>query len=516
MNILLIVADQQRADLIGCVGRVPVKTPALDRLAAEGILFTRAYTCCPLCTPARASLLSGQYPSRHRAWSIGVNTPEDILSLPALLHDQAGYDTAIIGKSHFRSCLDGESPESLPHSRDWNKFEHWNGPWYGFDHAEICNGHTSQAHAYAMHYGLWLHQNGIPAAPPYFDEIGGGSSRDQETHWELPEQFHNSTWIADRSIAWIEHNRNQNPQRPFFLSVNFQDPHRPFRVPAPWDTMYSGAEPPPAARCEREWEDKPTLYRATVEGQLTELGWEGSEGIRLPCQMAEGAVGVERSEVEKQRWWTYMGMQSLLDKNVGRILDALDSNGLAENTLVIYTADHGDYMGDHYLWSKGGSHYDGAVRIPLIARWPERLSAGTRNTNLQSLVDLPPTIMAATGLQPHPAMQGRSRLQNWSGSDKAEPTVHSDTRKGVFIDHRVEEGLYVSTWITNRYRLSLHSILAESRDEIELYDLERDPHEYHNLAMEKDRQTLIQELLAEMYRYRMKIEAPWPRRRAFS
>ena len=157
-NILLIVSDQQRADLLGCCGDIPVKTPVLDRMAQQGTLFTRAYTPCPLCTPARASLLSGQYPSRHGAWSIGVDTPEAALSLPKLLSEQ-GYGTALIGKSHFRSCMAPGSLEALPASQNWEHYSLWEGPWHGFEKAKICIGHGPEAHAYAMHYGLFLNQS---------------------------------------------------------------------------------------------------------------------------------------------------------------------------------------------------------------------------------------------------------------------------------------------------------------------------------------------------------------------
>jgi uncharacterized sulfatase len=184
---LLIVTDQQRPDLFGAAGRFPAKTPALDQLCAEGTMFERGYSPCPLCTPARATLVSGQYPSRHGAWSIGVDTPMDVLSLPQILREQGGYRTGIIGKSHLLSCHREGSLEAMPHIRDLDYFRNWTGPWFGFDYAKINVGHVAENHAYSMHYGAWLEDRGVPAEPPYFSETGDAHTVIGEDRlWKLP------------------------------------------------------------------------------------------------------------------------------------------------------------------------------------------------------------------------------------------------------------------------------------------------------------------------------------------
>jgi len=501
-NILLLVSDQQRPDLLGCLGKLPVHTPRLDSLAREGTLFTRAYTPCPLCTPARASLLTGQYPSRHGAWSIGVDTPVDCLSLPALLSGQGGYATGILGKSHYMSCLRGDSPEALPLSRDADHFRKWNGPWYGFDHARICVGHADEPHAHSMHYGQWLLDRGIEPRPPYFHLAQGGRRpNDDVGRWELPENRHSNAWILEETRAFLDTHTARHPDQPFYLSVNFPDPHVPFKVPSPWDRLHDGVRLPHPCRKLGEEAGKPTLYRASVAGTLDELGWHQHAPIASLVPARTDRKTVAWTPEEENCWRIYFGMQSLLDHYVGRILDEFKTRGLAENTLVVYTSDHGDLMGDHWLQYKGGCHYRAAVGVPLIVRWPGMVPADRRHDALQSLVDLPATFLQAAGLPRHPRMQGADQLAVWTGqTDRA--------RTGVWVDHRLEKGATVNSWITATHRLSLHAIHAEKRTEWELYDLVNDPDEFTNLAEDPATYPLRAELLAELMNYQGAVAEP--------
>jgi arylsulfatase A-like enzyme len=508
-NILVVVTDQQRADLVGAAGRLPVETPAADRIASEGTMFTRAYVATPLCVPSRATLLSGQYPSRHGAWTNGVKIPEDTVSLPALLSAGSGYRTAIFGKTHFQQTHDrpegGLGIEAPPRSYDHEYFRSWTGPYYGFDHAKVCVGHTYGLRSYSMHYGLHLHDNGIPMRAPYFltypeaDELHGQHgaasiphTRDPDPRpatWALPEELHTSTWIADETIAFLRGQAGSS--QPFYASVNFPDPHPPFAVPAPWSSMYDGVELPPPSRSLGEWEGKPELYRATIEDRVEQSGW--TRWFPLAQQMAVVTPTDARTDLERRWWWTYMAMQSLVDRNLGRILGELDVLGLADDTLVVVTSDHGDSMGDHFIWHKGGCHYDGTVRIPLIVRWPGQVQQAARSESLQSLVDLAPTIMSAAGLSPDERMQGVDQLASWRDPG-------SRCRDAVLIEHRLEWGLRVSSRITDRYRLSIHDDYAHNRQELELYDLQADPGELDSLAKDPGSRDVLEELAAELQR----------------
>lgn len=505
-NVLLVVTDQQRADLLGAAGRVPVLTPAADRLCEQGTMFTRAYVATPLCTPSRTTLLSGQYPSRHGVWTNGLMTPESTLSLPRLLSERGGYATAIIGKSHFQPTH--ERPElelgieAPPRSRDHEFFRRWRGPYYGFQEAVVCVGHTFLHTAYSMHYGLHLHDHGIPRAAPYFmtypeaeqaigthGAAGLPATRPPDLRpstWALPEELHSSTWVGSQAVDYLR--RHASSSEPFYLCVNFPDPHPPFAVPAPWDRMYEDAELPPPARRLGEWESKPELYRATIERRVEEERWHERFGPAHQLALVTPSDG--RSELEERWWRTYMGMQSLVDKNLGRILDELDACGLAETTLVVVTSDHGDSMGDHFLWHKGGCHYDGTIRVPFVVRWPGRVPAAERSESLQSLVDVAGTVMSAAGLEPHPAMQGVDQLAAWT-----DPTARP--RSGVMIENRLEHGLDVTSWVTERHRLSVHSDLKRGRTELELYDLRDDPEELGSLADEGLAAGLLGELVRE-------------------
>ena len=466
-NILIIVSDQQRPDLVGALGRVAVQTPALDRLCREGTAFTRAYTPCPLCTPARASMLSGQYPSRHGAWSIGVDTPDKTLSVAALLREQAGYHTALIGKSHFKSCQREGSFEALPRSRDWDHFASWDGPWFGFEKARINVGHVNESHAYSLHYGEWLHRQGIDP-DRYFDLDWSKGRGPREGRWDLPANLHVNTWIADQTITHL----HAVGDRPFFFSVNFPDPHSPFLVPAPWDTLHDQTTLPSPIRREGERTGKSALYQATLDNTVGALC--DSPSVRPATQYPAASTTVTRTAAEERKWKIYLGMTSFMDQQIGRILDTLDELNLAENTLVVFTSDHGDMMGDHWLNSKGASHYDASTRVPFIVRQPGRVPHGLRSNSLQCLVDLAPTFLKAAGLPVHPAMQGVDQSATWAQPDRP-------SRDGVLIETRLSPSCQVNSWITPRFRLSAYDYPGRP-SEHELFDFANDPGEFDNLA----------------------------------
>ena len=396
-------------------------------------------------------------------------------------------------------------------------FRSWNGPYYGFEHARISVGHTYRPNAYSMHYGLFLHDRGIPVAAPYFmtfaeaEELLGNvgvpgppTTREPDHRpmtWQLPEDCHSSSWVADEVISYLRTHAARQSGDPFYIAANFPDPHPPFAVPAPWDEMYEGVGLPPPARRLGEWEGKAELYRATMEGRLAEMGFR--DRWRPSNQTPLLTPTNERTELEERWWRTYMGMQSLVDKHLDRILDELDALGLAESTLVIATSDHGDSMGDHFLWQKGGSHYDGTIRVPLIVRWPGHVPAGARSNSIQSLVDLPTTIMAAAGLEPDRRMQGIDQLPSWR-----DPAV--SCREGTLIEHRIESGYHVNTWVTDRHRLSIYADLNNSRTELELYDLQEDPQELEPLpATGRARHEAVDELLADAWREAAAVQSPW-------
>lgn len=505
-NILLITSDQHNPNAVGFLNEF-YSTPSLDRLADEGVTMNRSYTACPLSTPARSTWITGQYPFAHGAWSNGTNLAEDAVSLPRLLSD-AGYATGIIGTSHLQAAGQVQNLEGASRRYDTDYFRSWTGPWYGFGYAQINVGHTDEPHSASMHYRSWLEDRRVKI-PRYFRE----ESDEQEGagEWKLPEKSHPSTWVGDRTLDFLKKHVEQKADDPFFLSVNFADPHSPYRVPKPWSGQFADLQVGRPKRRWREWEDKPEIYRAAVSGRVNELGWHHKAAI--PAFLDAGRFVSEDStdwyeKEEAERIRIYAGMVALLDHNIGRILDAVDEFGLYENTVVVFTSDHGDYLGEHFLWGTGPAHYDGCIRVPTIARWPGHVPPGTDSNALVSGVDLAPTLLDAAGLSPDAGMQGISQLSVFEHPDQR-------VRRGAYVDHRVEAGLYVNTWVTDQYRLSVHHRI-DGENDIELYDLDHDPDEFVNLAPSGKHCDAVTVLMAQMTGERSYLTRNWQQRPTYT
>jgi arylsulfatase A-like enzyme len=464
LNVLLITSDQHRRDALGCNSNM-LKTPALDGLTAEGIVYDRAYTCNPVCTPARASILTGQYPSRHGAYTIGTALPEGCPTIPGAM-SEAGCFTAICGKAHFQPCAnqplgDNGSFEAPPHIFDWDFFRDWSGPYYGFRHAKLAISHTNERNAGSMHYGLWLREQGVELRR-YF---GTGQYTDYGA-WDLPEEYHNSRWTADETIAALDMARQSG--RPFFIWSSLQDPHNPCVVPEPWASMYDPGDMPGYRLHEGEFDGKPPFYRRAWEQGG---GWGDPD---LDCDKPWMCFrGIDFMDERRTRELTamYYGMVSLMDRHIGRILDHLAATGLQDDTVVVFTTDHGDYLGNHGLWWKGLPVYDDAQRIPFIVRHPGCRTPGARSTALQSLVDIGPTAMTAMGLTVPAGVQGLDQTATWQDAD-------ASARDWAMCEFRPTEGPFMQkTFFCGRWTLAVY----HDRDYGELYDNAADPDHHNNL-----------------------------------
>lgn len=482
MNVLLITSDQQRWD---CIGRLnpAIKTPNLDRLSARGITFDRAYTVNPVCTPSRCTLLTGEYPSRHGCYHVGTNLPEDYPNTMASEFANAGYDTALLGKAHFQACKDPASPESAPAVHNLDHFDQWHGPYFGFEHAELVIGHTSEPHAAGMHYGAWLRQQGIDLKQ-FFDI----HDYDHFGPWDLPPEQHGSTWVADRTLAAID--RAKADHKPFMLWASFQDPHNPYVTPEPWASLHDPADMPAPAPPSGD-AAKPDFYATLQRGEyygddpeLQHKVW-GDAKIR-PELFADDIARLHA---------VYYGMVSLMDQQIGRLLDRLEADGTIDETIIIFTSDHGDYLGDHGLWGKGLPAYEGMQRVPFIVAHPHCQQRGALSHSLQSLVDIPLTCLVAAGITVPETYQGVCQLGAWI--DPA-TTVRDHCR----LEFRPAEGPFKQrTFIESRYKL----VLYDTRDYGELYDLESDPHQTENLFDSPSHQAVRDAMMA---RYRPKDPAP--------
>lgn len=465
-NILLITSDQHHWTALGAVND-KIKTPNLDRLCAAGTRFNRAYCPNPTCTPTRASIITGQYPSTHGAWTLGTKLPEDALTVGDVFRAN-GYQTFLIGKAHFqplKSAPDQTSIECMPTLREldfWRTFNDEQTPWYGFDHVELARNHADEA-LVGQHYAIWLEEQGVENWRDYFQDVETFQPK-RYGAWDLPAKYHYTTWTAERTIALIE--QNVAAEKPFFGWASFHDPHPPYVVPEPWASMYDPADMEPGTLLENEMELLPEHFRLTQQAKpdfsaYNETG-QGNHGFH--SHLTSDEKGREQMAI-------YYGMVSFMDEQIGRILDALDEQGLTENTLIVFTTDHGHFLGQHGLWFKGAFHYEDVLRLPFIASWPGHVPAGATSDALQSLVDLAPTFLAACDLPIPGAMQGVNQLPVWEGEAQS-------ARDEVIVEFRHQPTkVHLRTLITTRFKMTIY------RDQTygELFDLHDDPDERRNL-----------------------------------
>ncbi|MGJ3243716.1 MAG: sulfatase family protein [Opitutales bacterium] len=485
-NILWITSDQQHWNTIGKYFD-EVKTPNLDRLADQGVFFKRAYCPNPTCTPTRASMITGQYPSTHGAWSLGTRLRDDADTLGGRLQ-AAGYDCSLIGKAHFQPLIGTEaypSLESYPLLRDLDYWKAFHGPFYGFNHVELARNHADECHA-GQHYALWMEEKGHKDWARHFRNTWGafdfsegkGVNPAQEHRWSIPEEIHYNTWITERSIARIDHCREAG--QPFFIWASYFDPHPPYLVPEPWASMYDPAAITVPEVTPGEHDRNPPHFRKTQEPHPDFSDLQESGQPNHGC----GSHLQDKTSLAKDIA-IYYGMVSMLDHYVGKLLDHLDATGQAGNTLVVFTSDHGHYYGHHGLTKKGPFHYEDGVRVPFIARWPQRLPAGLESNALQTLVDLPTTTLKAAGLDIPLTMQGVNQLPVWQGEAPS-------ARDHVLVENRHQPtAIHQRTYIDRWYKLTVYYRQPYG----ELFDLEGDPGEINNLWDDPDSQQLKADLI---------------------
>jgi len=450
-NILWICTDQQRWDTIGALGFSHVRTPNIDRLAAEGVAFTRCYAQSPICTPSRTNFLTGCYPSTlhvNRNGNEFFPCPEKLIT--RRLRD-VGYDCGLSGKLH----LAGAHGRVEPRSDDGYRVFRWSH--HPYPEAFWPNDRH--------HYQAWIEERGVEWDAAY------GPRRAGITRVGIAAEHHQTTWCADEAIAFLGEARD----RPWLMSVNPFDPHPPFDPPQEYlDRMDVASMPFPLfqeGECERQ--------RA-----FDAIDHQTREPVSPHDYDARGMVAAYCAQIE------------LIDDQVGRMLGALEATGQRENTLVIFMSDHGDMLGDHGLQQKGCRFYEGAVRVPLIFSWPGHLSKGLRSDALVELTDVPVTLMEATGLPVPEWVQGRSLLPILTG--QADASRHRDFVRCEYHDAmppRDKAPARANMIVTDRHKLIVYHGHAVG----ELYDLREDPDEFRNLWDEADCQLLKLDLMKTLF-----------------
>ncbi|MBI4081198.1 MAG: sulfatase-like hydrolase/transferase [Candidatus Lambdaproteobacteria bacterium] len=471
-NILLITSDQQRGDCYGFAGR-KVRTPHLDRMAGRGTRFSACIAPNAVCQPARASILTGLLPRTNGVWDNGVELRPEIGEAGfAGQLGRLGYRTGFIGKSHFathNTFLATGTPECkhTAHSEDWY------GPYMGFEHVEL----TSAGH-------LYFNDIRPPILPPYGQHYerffhGGGRSEwlvraqmskgrpdvgaEQTWHSQLPPAFHTSTWCADRTIRLLERYREQ----PFCIWSSFPDPHHPFDAPEPWSRLHHPDEVDLPAHRTLDLERRPWWHRASLEG-IPQLADEKMRAFRAKMSRVPPQTDVQLRHLIAN----YYGMIALIDHNVGRIFAALDDLGLSGNTLVVFTTDHGEWLGDHGLILKGPMMYEGLLRVGCIVNGPG-VPAGKVVAEPVSTLDLAATFYDYAGAHGGDARHSRSLRPLIERQGGTRDFAHNEwdlhpSRCGVALKLR--------TVRTRTHKLTLELDSGAG----ELYDLVNDPEEMEN------------------------------------
>ncbi|PCJ62927.1 MAG: sulfatase [Planctomycetota bacterium] len=508
-NILFITSDQQHWSAMGYLNP-EIKTPNLDKLVASGMAFQRAYTPNPTCTPTRASWITGLYPSQHGAYSLGTKLMEDVPTIGDILQKE-NYRTALIGKAHFQPLLstnEYSSLESYPTLHDLDFWKNFNDNFYGFEHIELARNHTNESHA-GQHYALWMKEKGYENWRDYFvsnleKQTVEGDKLTNSKHvtpapgeaWDIPEEIHYDTWIAERTNKLMEQYKSKNEN--FFLWASFFDPHPPYMCPEPFASMYDPDEITIPSFTEGEFDDKPPYFKySQLPGNhFQDFQEEGGNGIH-----GSGCHVKDESIIRKNMAMMY-GMVTMMDKYIGKIIDKVYELGLENDTLICFTTDHGDFYGQHGLTRKAIHHYEDLIKIPLVVSMPGTIPENTKSDSLQSTVDLAPTFLNFAGVNIPRSMTGIDETNVWNGNENT-------IRDHVIIENQHQPTtMNLRTYVNDQYKLTIHY----NRDYGELYDLKNDPNEIINLWDSSDHSALKSDLLLKfLYGEMGKAPLPMPR-----
>ena len=441
-NILWICSDQQRFDSLGCYGNPFVQTPNLDRLAQEGVLFEHAYSQSPVCTPSRASFLTGRYPRTTRCRQNGQAIPPDEVLVTKLFRD-AGYACGLAGKLHLAPCNPQVCKGTEARIDD------------GYD--QFFWSHDPSDAWFTHDYIQWLRDKGLHRDSKPFQESKYVQVIPSEEHSQ-------TTWSIERAISFI--GGAERFKQPWFFSLNMFDPHHAFDPPVAALERYRDVidDIPLPNYVEGELENKP------IWQQIDHTGAYGNRA---------GYPYTEMSDTD-HRWLraAYWAMIDVIDTQVGRLLDFLEETGQRENTIIIFTSDHGEMLGDHGIYLKGPYFYEPAVRVPLIISGPGMLNNGNRSDALVELVDLAPALLEASDMERHSGMQGQSLLPLLTGEKDLD--THRDDVYCEYYNamgwHR-EPAAHATMVRSRQHKI----VVAHGTGGGELYDLKLDPQETNNL-----------------------------------
>ncbi len=496
-NVILISTDQHRGDCIGPEGR-GVKTPNIDRIANNGVRFSKCITPHPMCQAARSSILTGKLPYSHGVRDNGRDLDYSFGAQGmAGLFGAAGYDTHFIGKAHLSSQQTFEPtgrPECYASAKDYAP--DWRGSYFHFDNVQMMlrpHHHTKWYEVpEALHYENWLDQDGEGKARWDLakDHLAPETMNHQTWRSALDEEWHSTPWIGNRAVEMIE----EQGEKPIFAWVSFPDPHPPFLAPKPWCDMYEPEEVTIAKHLELDFENnRPWWHKAFIDSreQIKQGAEHNAGGIDwgIRGDMSEDAI--------RELTAIYFGMISAVDKQVGRILDTLEAKGELENTIIIFISDHGEWLGDHGLLLKGPMLYDGLLRVPCVVSGPG-ITKGKVVDDPICTVDIRSTLADYCGLDAED-----DNGTSWKGLIDGTATRDFALSEYEVDAKRSAVDMDLMTVRSQRYRMSVDT----RTDTGELYDMQEDPDEMINLFDDPARAGIRKEHM-DMIRSRKQDQIP--------
>lgn len=422
-NVLFIMDDQHRGDCTRAAGNRAIHTPNIDRIGNEGFRFSSAYSCTPTCTPARSALLTGLAPWNHGMLHMVAMANQYPLMKPQAMRD-AGYYTTGIGKMHY-------NPQRALH---------------GFHQVILDESGRIGNPEFRSDYRAWFWSEAPHLNP---DATGVGFNDYPAKPYALPENLHPTHWTGQTAVNFLN---GYNRPEPFFLKVSFARPHSPYDAPQRFMDQY---------------EDAP-IPKANIGKWAAKFEKRNSDKDDIWC----GALGEKQIRSSRQG---YYGNISFIDEQIGRILETLERRGWLEETLIVFTSDHGDMTGDHNLWRKSYA-YEASAHIPMALRWPAGMVSTPRGQVIDKPVelrDILPTFLDAAGAPPNRPLDGASLLK-LARDPKAEWRDAIDIEHGVC--YSVENNW--NGFTDGKTKYIFHAYHAQEQ----LFDLRNDPGELHDLA----------------------------------
>ncbi len=461
-NIIIIYTDQQRYDTLGSSGNALIQTPNLDRLAAEGTCFSNAFVTCPICVPSRVSLWTGRYNHTNLSYNNHRLMSERETDFVSVFREH-GYTTALIGKDH---CFPGPREEEI------------------FDH-RITGGHAgfnpSVNDAGQRNLDVRQGKMQVPMAADPVDAEENPTAQ-----------------ICREGCRYVE---NAADDIPFLLWLSIPDPHPPYMVAEPWASMYGDVGIPRPVWCEGETGNKPYRQQLITQWNRYDKEYPGDDIMRL-----------------RQIYW---GMVSCIDEHVGRLIALLKDKSFDDNTIVVYTSDHGDYMGDHKMIRKGVNVYDVLVHVPLIV-WGKEVLAHNTEAMVEN-IDILPTLAQLADIPIPDGVQGRSFAKVLLGEtdahrdcvhlehgDPGRPLRPGDLSAAEHEELAADTGHHLCRIISRGrvkgIRTRRWKYCVTPGDVDELYDLENDPGELDNLAAAPQHADVVHDLRARLLQWEVETE----------